>query len=100
MHLFKARAQASHTFDTRFDATVYGAWAHGFNHRSDISAYVLPFGTITSSLDSNLDWFEYGVRLGYRLTDMMTLDVFASGINGKDGIGSKLHGGAGLRMRF
>jgi len=100
MNVVKARAQASHTFDARFDATVYGAWAHGFDRRSDVATYVVPFGLIATKLDSHLDWFEYGARIGYRLTEVVTLDVFANGVAGGDGIGSKVHGGAGLRMRF
>jgi probable HAF family extracellular repeat protein len=100
MNVFKARAQASRSFDARIDATIYGAFAHGFDRRSDVVAYVVPFGAIAPSLERHLDWFEYGARVGYRLTEAMTLDVFANGVSGGDGIGTRVHGGAGLRMRF
>ncbi|WP_297831037.1 hypothetical protein [Thermomonas sp.] len=100
MNVAKIRLQASHSFDQRFDGTLSGAWAHGFDRRTDLTATVLAFGTVRPDMVRNYDWFEYGARLGYKLTEAMTLDVFANGVSGEDGIGTKIHAGAGLRVRF
>jgi len=61
---------------------------------------VLVFGNITPAPLQSLDWFEFGARVGYRMTQLATLDVFANGIAGDNGIQTKLHAGAGIRVRF
>ena len=56
---------------------------------------MLVFGNVTPAPLQSLDWFEFGARVGYRMTQLATLDVFANGIAGDNGIQTKLHAGAG-----
>jgi probable HAF family extracellular repeat protein len=100
MNLVKARLQMSHAFDARFDATLYGAYVHGFDRKTSLTANVLAMGVVTPTNVADLDWFEYGARLGFALNQATTLDVFANGVSGGDGIGTKIHAGGGLRVRF
>lgn len=100
MNIAKLRAQVSHQFNDRFDGTVFAAWAHGFERRTSLVANVLLAGPVTPDVSGDLDWFEYGVRIGYRLNEVATLDVFGNGVTGGSDVGSKLHGGLGLRMQF
>jgi hypothetical protein len=97
MNVTKARASFSHAFDAKFDATLWGAWAYGFNRTSNVTSTMFGVGTLTPAALTNLNWFEYGARLGYRLTQNMTLDVFANGVTGEGVINTKVHVGGGLR---
>lgn len=100
MNVTKARLSFSHAFDTKFDTTLWGAWAYGFNRSSSVTSTMFGVGTITPAALANLSWFEYGARIGYHLTQSMTLDVFANGVTGEGVINTKVHVGGGLRASF
>jgi probable HAF family extracellular repeat protein len=99
MDVFKARAQGSHDFGI-CDVTLWAALASGFNRGSTAVTTVAGVGQLTPSSLRNVAWAEYGARLGYKVTELLTVDVFANGVSGGDEIGARLHGGAGLRMKF
>jgi len=99
MDVFKARAQWTHRFDARFDATVWGAYAHGFAISDSSIAAVSGFGALTSSTPSALNWGEYGARVGYKLNDKIALAAFVDGVAWA-GLGSKMHVGGVLEVKF
>lgn len=57
-------------------------------------------GVLTPVVDDDTAWAEYGARVGYAVTEAVTFDVFVNGISGEEAIGTRVHGGAGLRYRF
>jgi hypothetical protein len=48
----------------------------------------------------NQYWFEYGGRIGYRITKGWTADVFVDGTFGPQPVGNTIHGGVGLRLNY
>jgi probable HAF family extracellular repeat protein len=103
MNVVKARAQVSHRFSERFDATVWAAAVHGFDRSSDLTGTVFAIGMLTPTDLKAVSWAEYGVRFGYQIARNATVDVFANGVSGADGtdgIGTEVHAGAGLRLQF
>ncbi len=101
MDLAKARAQWSFGLSQRFDATLWAAAVYGFNQKSELIAAVAGVGTFVPVIDDQTVWAEYGARIGYALTEAVTLDLFVDGVSGEeDQIATRVHGGAGLRYRF
>jgi hypothetical protein len=100
MDLAKARLQWSFDFAKHYDATVYVAGVYGFNRESDLVATVAGVGTLAAVNEDDTVWVEYGARVGYAVTENVTLDVFANGVSGEDQIDTRVHTGAGLRVRF
>ena len=101
MDVAKARVAYSFAVSREFDATIWGAGAYGFNNTSNLVVNVAGVGLFTAVTDDKVAWAEYGARVGYALTNTMTFDVFAEGVSGqKDEIGTRVHGGAGLRFAF
>ncbi|MBS0534052.1 MAG: hypothetical protein JSR72_08345 [Proteobacteria bacterium] len=99
MDVLKARLQGSYDFG-KYDATLWGAYASGFNRSSSNVTTVAGLGALQPSELKNVAWAEYGVRLGYKVTQRVSLDVFANGVSGGSDIGTRIHGGAGVRVRF
>ena len=98
--LAKLRLAWSHRFTSHLDGTLWVAGVRGFNRSSELIAMVPGFGAVVANDLSPLTWAEFGARVGYRLTDAMTFDAFANGVSGKDGIDTRVHAGAGLRVQF
>lgn len=99
MDVVKLRLQGSRDFG-KYDATVWGAWAGGFNRTANYVTSVAGAGTLAPGKLNNVAWAEYGARLGYKVSENVTADVFANGISGDANLGTRIHGGAGLRVRF
>lgn len=100
MDLAKARAQWSFGLSQRFDATLWATAVYSFNQKSELVAAVAGVGTFVPVIDDETVWAEYGARIGYAVTEAVTLDLFFDGVSGEDEIGTRIHGGAGLRYRF
>jgi hypothetical protein len=48
----------------------------------------------------NQSWFEYGGRLGFRITKGWAADLFLNGTAGPQPVGNTVHGGVGLRVNY
>lgn len=96
----KLKLQYSFALSRSLDSTIWGSIARGFNVESGLQALVTGIGTVTPDGPGNVTWGEYGIRLGYKLTNATTFDVSTTGISGDEGIGTRVHTGAGLRIRF
>lgn len=99
-NLGKLRLQWSHQFSSHIDSTLWVAGVRSFNRSSDLAATVPGIGTLVSTELGNLNWAEYGMRVGYKVTDAITLDAFANGVSGGGGIDTRHHTGASLRFQY
>ncbi len=100
MDVAKLRLQVSYQFMSKLDGTVWLAGAHGFDRASDLATSVLGIGTLTPTELAHADWCEYGVRVGYDISDASTLDIFANGVSGEPVTETRVHAGAALRVHF
>jgi autotransporter-associated beta strand protein len=92
-------AQYTHLFADNIEVNVSGAVAHGFGAGGGFVVNVTDFGPIGPTALPTTTWFEYGARVGYRLSDSLVVDAFVLGAVG-DEVGSTVHGGMALRVAF
>ena len=76
-----------------------GGVAHGFGAGSGSVVNVYDFGPIAPNALPNTTWFEYGARIGYRVSDSLVVDAFVVGTAG-GAVGATAHGGIALRVAF
>ena len=100
INLAKLRLAWLHRFTSRLDGTVWVAGVRGFNRESRTHCLCARHRHPDACRARCSTWAEYGARIGYKLTDKVTLDAFTNGVAGGDGIDARLHVGAGLRVHF
>src|SRR5258705_1880532 len=98
-NLVKVGGQWTHLSGSSVDANINGGWVQSFGSRSGIVASVPGDGTIVPTI-GNQGWFEYGGRLGSRITKGGVTDLFLNGTAGPQPVGNTLHGGVGLRISY
>lgn len=96
----KLRLAWSHRFSHQWDATLWAAGVQAFNREADFETLVLGVGTFQPSSLNDSTWVEYGVRVGYGLSETVTVDAFVNGVSGEDEIGTRAHAGLGLRVQY
>ena len=95
---------------------VGGQWTHLFGsqrrrqHQRRLRAVVCdaipassPPSPATASIVptiGNQGWFEYGGRLGFRISKGWVADLFVNGTAGPQPVGNTIHGGVGLRINY
>ena len=97
--LVKVGAQWTHLFGSNVEANINGGWVQSFATRSGIIATVTGDGVVVPTI-GNQGWFEYGGRLGFRITKGWVADLFLNGTAGPQPVGNTLHGGVGLRISY
>ncbi|HXE26776.1 MAG TPA: autotransporter outer membrane beta-barrel domain-containing protein [Roseiarcus sp.] len=91
--------QYTHLFNGNIEANVGAAVAYGFGAGAGAPFNIFEFGTLAPGAIADSAWFEYGARLGYRVTDRVVVDAFLLGTAG--GLaGNFVHGGFGVRVAF
>jgi hypothetical protein len=91
--------QYTHLFNGNIEVNIGGAVAYGFGAGAGAPFNVSEFGTIGPGAIADSAWFEYGARVGYRVTDRLVVDAFLLGTAG--GLaGNFVHGGVGVRYSF
>jgi hypothetical protein len=100
MDLAKIRLQWSHAWNSCIDSTLWAAGVRGFNGSSGLTATVPGFGTLEPADLANATWAEFGGRVGFKLTEIATLDAYASGVAGGAGVETRVHFGLGLRFQY
>ena len=100
MTIGKLRAQWTHGFTDKVDATVWGAVADALDSSTNLAAAIPGFGVVTPGNPGRPFWAEYGARVGYRLNANAIVDVFADGVSGGSGIGTAVHVGADFKFMF
>ncbi len=100
LNVARIGAQYTHLFAGNFEVNVSGALAYGFGAGLGSQVNVFDFGTVAPYPIENSGWFEYGARIGYRVSRRMVIDAFAVGTLGGQPAGNTIHGGLGLRYLF
>ena len=86
-------------YDVRTLANHIVGWVQSFATHSGIVATVTGDGTVVPTI-GNQGWFEYGGRLGFRITKGWVADLFLNGTAGPQPVGNTIHGGIGLRVNY
>jgi hypothetical protein len=81
------------------EANINGGFVQSFASHSGIVATVTRDGNVVPTI-GNQTWFEYGGRLGFRITKGWVADLFLNGTAGPQPVGNTLHGGIGLRVNY
>jgi hypothetical protein len=97
--LVKVGGQWTHLFGSSVEANINGGWVQSFATHSGIIATVTGDGTVVPTI-GNQGWFEYGGRLGFRITKGWVADLFLNGTAGPHPVGNTVHGGVGLRISY
>ncbi|WJR80044.1 hypothetical protein [Bradyrhizobium sp. NP1] len=97
--LVKIGGQWTHLFGSNIEANINGGWVQSFGTHSGIVATVTGQGTIVPTM-GNQGWFEYGSRLGFRISKGWVTDLFVNGTLGPQPVGNTIHGGVGLRFNY
>ncbi|SHG39091.1 hypothetical protein SAMN05443248_1380 [Bradyrhizobium erythrophlei] len=98
-NLVKVGGQWTHLFGGSVEGDVNGGFVQSFATRSGIVATVTGDGTVVPTI-GNQNWFEYGGRLGFRITKGWVADLFVNGTLGPQPVGNTVHGGVGLRANY
>ena len=98
-NLVKVGGQWTHLFGNSVEANINGGFVQSFATHSGIVATVTGDGTVVPTI-GNQSWFEYGGRLGFRITKGWVADLFVNGTAGPQPVGNTVHGGVGLRMHL
>jgi hypothetical protein len=98
-NLLKIGGQWTHLLSDRFEGNLNGGFVQSFATHSGIVASVTGDGTVVPTM-GNQSWFEYGGRLGFRLSKGWVADLFVNGTLGPQPVGNTIHGGVGLRVNY
>jgi hypothetical protein len=97
--LVKIGRQWTHLFAGNIEGNVNGFVVQSFATHSGIVATVTGDGLVVPTIGNQI-WFEYGGRLGFRLTKGCVADLFVNGTLGPQPVGNTIHGGVGLRINY
>jgi hypothetical protein len=97
--LVKLGGQWTHMLTPTIEGNINGGWTQSFATHSGIVATVTGNGLVVPTM-GNQGWFEYGSRLGFRLSKGWVADLFVNGTLGPQPVGNTIHGGVGLRVNY
>lgn len=97
--LVKLGGQWTHLFGGNVETNINGGWVQSFATHTGIIATVTGDGNVVPTI-GNQGWFEYGGRLGFRITNGWVADLFVNGTAGPQPVGNTVHGGVGLRISY
>jgi len=98
-NLVKIGGQWTHLFGSSVEANINGGFVQSCSTHSGIVATVTGTGNVVPTI-GNQSWFEYGGRLGFRITQGWVADLFLNGTAGPQPVGNTIHGGVGLRVSY
>jgi hypothetical protein len=100
-NLVKVGAQWTHLFGDSIETNINGGFVQSFANHSGLTATVTgEDNNVVVPTIGNQYWFEYGGRVGYRITKGWAADLFLNGTVGPQPVGTTLHGGLGLRVSY
>jgi hypothetical protein len=99
-NLVKVGGQWTHLFGSSVEGNINGGYVHSFASHSGIIAAVTGNSGPVAPTMGDQGWFEYGGRLGYRITKGWVADLFVNGTLGPQPVGNTIHGGLGLRVSY
>jgi hypothetical protein len=97
--LAKIGGQWTHLITNSIEGNINGGYVYAFGTQSGVIAAVTGQGMVTPTI-GNQGWFEYGGRLGFRITKGWVADLFVNGTLGPQPVGNTIHGGVGLRINY
>jgi hypothetical protein len=80
--------------------TLAGDAARSFDVHSGLGATFLGAASTDAATDSTDIWGEFGARIEARVTEQLALDLDLSGTTGGGAMGTVLHGGLDVVLRF
>jgi hypothetical protein len=98
-NLVKVGGQWTHLFGGNVEGNINGGFVQSFAGHSGIVATVTGDGIVVPTI-GNQSWFEYGGRLGFRISSGWVADLFVNGTLGPQPVGNTVHGGVGLRFNY
>ena len=98
-NLVKVGAQWTHLLSDNIETNINGGFVQSFANHSGLVATVTSDGLVAPTI-GNQGWFEYGGRLGFRITKGWVADLFVNGTLGPQPVGNTIHGGVGLRFNY
>jgi hypothetical protein len=98
-NLVKLGGQWTRLLGDSIEGNINGGFVQSFATHSGIVATVSGDGTVVPTI-GNQSWFEYGGRLGFRITKGWVADLFVNGTLGPQPVGNTIHGGVGLRVNY
>jgi hypothetical protein len=98
-NLVKIGGQWTHLITPSIEGNINGRFVQSFATHSGIVATVTGDGLVVPTI-GNQNWFEYGGRLGFRITKGWVADLFVDGTLGPQPVGNTIHGGVGLRINY
>src|SRR6202161_1033793 len=98
-NLVKVGGQWTHLFGSSVEGNINGGYVQSFAAHSGIVATVTGDGIVVPTM-GNQGSFEYGGRLGFRITKGWVADLFVNGTLGPQPVGNTIHGGVGLRINY
>jgi hypothetical protein len=97
--LVRIGGQWTHLFGSSVEGNINGGYVRSFASHAGIVAAVTGDGIVTPTMGDQ-GWFEYGGRLGFRITQGWVADLFVNGTLGPQPVGNTIHGGVGLRVNY
>lgn len=97
MNIVKFGAQWTHLWGSQFETHLNVGVARTFDTKIGFLPMLAGLGSPVANVGERT-YFEYGARVGYRITPKMTVDLFANGAAG-DGP-SQVHVGTALRFSY
>lgn len=97
--LVKLGGQWTHLFGSSIEANINGGYVYAFGTQMGVVATVTGQGNVVPTI-GNQGWFEFGGRLGYRISKGWVADLFVNGSAGPQPVGNTVHGGIGLRVSY
>src|SRR4029453_4523993 len=95
----KIGGQWTHLITNSLEGNINGGYVYAFGTQSGIVATVTGQGVVTPTHGTQ-GWFEYGGRLGFRISKGWVADVFVNGTLGPQPVGNTAYGGVGLRINY
>jgi len=92
-------AQWTHLFGKYTEVNLNAGLAHATGVSSSIDATIAGYGTVQTT-PPQLTWTTVGGRIGRRVGDRTTIDLFVDAVLGPRQIGSSPHGGFDFNIRF
>jgi hypothetical protein len=99
-NLVKIGAQWTHLFGDNIETNINGGFVQSFANHSGVVATITGEDGLVAPTIGNQSWFEYGGRVGFRITKGWVADLFLNGTAGPQPVGNTLHGGIGLRVNY
>lgn len=99
MTLAKVGAQWTFGITDTIDATLWGAAVWDLRRSSDMVALVPGVGAVAPKTGESETWAEFGARLGYRASELVSFDIFANGM-ASDAFGTGVHVGVDINVMF